>query len=112
MIIKNNILPFKGFSAMAVWPFIFVRKDWLEDINSLSKDLGGERYDRTVNHEKIHFRQQKELLLVGFYILYLIFWLIYGYRNIPFEREAYKNQDDFDYLSKRKLFAFLKYLKK
>jgi len=30
MIIKNNLIPFKGFIAMAAWPFIFVRKDWIE----------------------------------------------------------------------------------
>lgn len=96
MIIFNKILPPKGFKAMAIFPFIFVRG------NSIDKKI--------INHEKIHFAQQKELLIVGFYILYGIFYLIYGYRDIPFEREAYRNADNPDYLKKRKPFAWLKHL--
>ena len=112
MIVKNNILPFSGFAAMAVWPIIFIRKDWIDDIKERSPESWENRYERTINHEKIHFQQQKELLFVGFYLLYLIFWIIYGYRNMPFEKEAYDNQSDILYLSNRKHFAFLKYLKK
>ncbi|MCK5614419.1 hypothetical protein KAR91_71795 [Candidatus Pacearchaeota archaeon] len=97
MIIKNKILPSKRFIAMAVWPFIFVRKD---------KKIK----DEDINHEKIHFKQQKELLLIGFYILYLIFWLKYGYRNMPFEKEAYDNDDNLKYLETRKHFAWIKYI--
>lgn len=41
-IIKNKILPFEGFKAITIWPFIFARKD-LDSID--------------INHEKIHGRQ-------------------------------------------------------
>ncbi|MCT4590526.1 MAG: hypothetical protein N4A71_22050 [Carboxylicivirga sp.] len=98
MILTNQYIPFKGFAAMAVWPVIFVRK--------------GAKFTRaTETHECIHFAQQKELLLVGFYLLYLIFWLRYGYKNIPFEREAKSNENKAYYLMIRKPFAWLKYFK-
>jgi hypothetical protein len=41
-VIFNDIIPFKGYKAMAIWPFIFVRND----IKSLSSV--------DINHEKIH----------------------------------------------------------
>ena len=97
MIIKNNILPPKGYNAIAIFPFIFVRKDV-------------KITDRLINHEKIHFAQQKELLIIPFYILYCIFYLFYGYRNMPFEEEAYKNDINLNYLDKRKLFAWVRFL--
>ena len=75
------------------------------------------RTDRTMRHEAIHGRQQKEMLIIFFYIWYGIEWLVklikYGsqsYNNISFEREAYRNANDQDYLKKRKLFIWAKYL--
>jgi hypothetical protein len=97
IIIKNKILPPKGFKAMAVFPFIFWRNEY--EIN-----------DITINHEKIHFQQQKELFIVFFYILYLIFYLIYGYKKNPFEKEAYSNDEKEYYLKSRKMFNFIKYM--
>jgi hypothetical protein len=61
-----------------------------------------------MNHEFIHFRQQIELLIIPFYILYLLNYLINliryhkhteAYRNILFEREAYENDSNLSYLS-------------
>ena len=96
MIIKNKYIPVKGFAAMAVWPFIFIRK--------------GEKVDMyTMNHEKIHFAQQRELFFIGFYLLYLYYWLVRGYDNIPFEREAYLHQRDMMYLYNRKKYHWLIY---
>ena len=96
MIIKNKILPPKGFNAMAIFPFIFTRSE----VGKL-----------TLNHEKIHFAQQKELLIIFFYLLYAVFYLLYGYKNSPFEKEAYRNGYNLKYLEKRKLFSWVKYLK-
>lgn len=97
IIVKNNIIPFKGFIAITIWPFIFTRKE-LNDI------------DR--NHEEIHGVQQKELLLIFFYIIYIIEWFIRlfinkgnAYKNISFEKESYKHEKDLDYLKTRKHFA-------
>ena len=62
-----------------------------------------------VNHERIHMLQAKtfKTRYLGFYIYYLWYWFIglfkYGvkynasYYNIPFEKEAYTNEGDFNY---------------
>ena len=72
-----------------------------------------------INHERIHLRQQIEMGLVVFYIWYFAEYLIrlvqykkhyLAYLHISFEREAFRNQDDFEYLEKRKFWAFLKYV--
>lgn len=72
-----------------------------------------------INHERIHTRQEKELLFFPFYIIYLLEYLIRliqykhhhdAYMNISFEREAYKNGHDLSYLSGRKPFSWIKYL--
>ncbi|HAI39878.1 MAG TPA: hypothetical protein DCM40_18170 [Maribacter sp.] len=76
--------------------------------------------DRIKRHETIHYQQQLELFFVGFYILYLAFWLIglikyrsgdTAYYEIPFEREARHNQHDENYLQIRKRFSWLRYLR-
>lgn len=103
IIVKNKLIPFDGYKAMTVWPFIFVRTE-----------LG----EVDLNHEKIHGRQQIEMLWVVFFIWYGIEYLlrsIFGgynpYRKISFEREAYDNDVDLDYLKHRRFWAFLKYIK-
>ncbi len=74
---------------------------------------------RIINHERIHDAQQRELLYIPFYLLYLFEYLVRliqfrnhdkAYRNISFEREAYANDKDFNYLKRRKLFSFRRYL--
>lgn len=94
-VIKNKYIPVKKFVAMAVFPLIFVREDRAEEFTK-----------EVENHEKIHFAQQKELFLIGFYLLYLFYWIKYGYRNNPFEKEAYTYQGFNDYLKIRGKFAW------
>ena len=99
---------------MAIFPFIFVRKELAHKFTEISE-----------NHETIHFKQQIELLIVGFYLWYIIeyflrlckFWVkgkqantVIAYRNISFEREAYSNQNNLSYLKNRKPYSWLKYL--
>ena len=102
IIVKNKIIPFKGFSAIYLFGLLFTKKE-------LSK--------AEINHELIHERQAKEMLFVFFYLWYLIEWLFRltgkgnAYHNISFEREAYTNQNNLLYLSKRKMFNFIKYIK-
>ena len=69
----------------------------------------------TVNHESIHWKQQMEILIIPFYIWYLLEWgikiFIYGknaYRNISFEKESYNNDNNLDYLKKRKPYNWIK----
>lgn len=68
----------------------------------------------TVRHERIHTAQQRELLWIPFYIAYVIEWLVRvavtrdfmkAYRAISFEREAYGNASDRDYLKSRPHYA-------
>ncbi|GEQ85524.1 hypothetical protein ULMS_10320 [Patiriisocius marinistellae] len=72
-----------------------------------------------LNHEKIHLRQQIEMLVVLFYIWYglefFIRWIQYNnkhtaYRNISFEREAYANECNFQYIKQRRFWSFLKFI--
>lgn len=74
---------------------------------------------RTINHESIHWKQQLEMLIIFFYVWYFIEWLIRifinfekAYKSLSFEREAYANDDNLDYLKTRKPFAWLKYMSK
>lgn len=125
----NDTIPFQGYIAMTVWPYIFVR-------NSAAK-----RYTVIAsNHEHIHGEQQKEMLLVGIVLaaigfvfiglwallfIPVFFWLYSleylfrlcqyrntkkAYRNISTEREAYAYENDLDYLRRRKHFARLKFI--
>ena len=72
-----------------------------------------------LNHEKIHWRQQLEMLIVPFYIWYFIELIIRrinhnkfdAYVLLGFEKEAYQNQYNLNYLRKRKPYAWVKYLK-
>jgi hypothetical protein len=73
-----------------------------------------------INHEKIHLRQQLELLVIPFYVFYLIEFFIrliqyknwsLAYKNISFEREAYRNEYDISYLKRRPFWQFLKYIR-
>ena len=76
-------------------------------------------YPRIINHEKIHWKQQMEMLIIFFYFWYLIEWFIRlfingkaAYRSLSFEREAYDNDDNLEYLKTRKPYSWLKYMKK
>lgn len=72
-----------------------------------------------INHEKIHTAQQRELLFIPFYVLYVVEWavrlLIYrshrkAYYNISFEREAYRHGNDLSYLRCRRHYAWVREL--
>ena len=72
-----------------------------------------------IRHETIHIKQQTELLLIGFFFLYSLFYIVgrlrghkhkHAYRANPFEREAYDKQHEKDYLEKRNTFAWTDYI--
>ena len=102
-IIRQNILPPKGFLAIDLFGLLFCKKD--AKIN-----------DVIVNHESIHTSQMKEMLYIPFYLWYVTEWLIKllfkgnAYRNISFEREAYDNQYNLNYLKERKRYNWIKRL--
>lgn len=106
LIVSKYLIP-KGYRGMALCPFVIIRYRMDKENRVL------------VNHEKIHVRQQLELLIVPFFILYFLEYLVrllqyknknVAYRNISFEREAYGNEDDLDYLKNRSFWKFIKYI--
>jgi hypothetical protein len=103
MIIVTRLVP---YSAMAVYPFIFIKHKDMEHDAIL------------IHHEKIHHRQQLELLILPFYLFYFANYLYHliklrnhydAYRAIIFEREAFAMENNFDYLEHRKLFSFFNF---
>jgi hypothetical protein len=101
-----------GVVGMAIFPFVFLRKSYVDRISK-------ETLDRTINHESIHLKQQAELLCIFFYIWYFAEFCIrviligntdVAYRRICFEKEAYVNEHNLEYLKTRKFWSFLKYI--
>ena len=99
----------RGYIGITIFPFMFLKYSALKGNAVL------------INHEKIHLKQQLELLIIPFFIIYTVEFLIrlfqykkweLAYRNISFEREAYNNEKDFNYLETRGPFNFMKYFRK
>lgn len=106
LIVSKKLLSGR-FKGISLWPFVILGNEHLK------KD------DLFLNHEKIHLRQQLEMLVLFFYIWYAVeFFVRYldckngmlAYRNISFEREAYRREHDLAYLCNRPFWAFLKFL--
>lgn len=106
IIVCQNLLKNTKINGITIFPFILIRR---------AIDKGNATL---INHEKIHLKQQLELGIIPFYIWYIgeFYWLWFryrnsyvAYRNIRFEREAYANEHNLNYLKKRKFWAFLKY---
>ena len=107
LIVAKYLIP-KGYSGMTVFPFVFLKH---------SVDKGNVIF---VNHEKIHLRQQLELLILPFFIWYFLEFIFrlaqyrnanLAYRNISFEREAYDNESNLVYLKERSFLRFLNYIR-
>lgn len=106
----NAISWFMKVGGITLFPWVILRERYRDNPYYVEKAKS------IINHESIHIEQQKELLVVVFYLWYFIEWLIRlfmkgdAYRNISFEREAYSNQDNTEYLKTRRLYSFLKYI--
>jgi hypothetical protein len=97
----NKISLLMKVGGITIWPFVILRS----------------KYKNAVvikTHESIHIKQQEELLVLPFYVLYLLEWLLklpkYGknaYYNISFEREAYSNERKKNYLENRKRYSWI-----
>lgn len=106
-VIYNKVIPFKGFLAINLFGVIFVRSEYKTLCETNTK-----WFNQVKNHEAIHTAQMKELLFIFFYLIYFFEWvfrLIFktdtAYRGISFEREAYNNESNLEYISHRKPFA-------
>lgn len=92
-----KLLP-SGYSAITLFGWVFMRKNYEEAIAYLNTNRG----QLTISHEKIHILQKKSTKLWAiFYILYIWYFLkLYlctfkwrlSYRTIPFEMEAFDRQ--------------------
>jgi hypothetical protein len=105
ILVYRHIVP-KGYLGITLFPFVFLK----------SSDLKHRKF--LINHENIHLRQQLELLVIPFYLIYLVEFFIrlikyrnwkLAYKNISFEREAYKNEKNLSYLKSRSFWTFIKY---
>jgi len=107
----NAISWFMIVGGISIFPFIILREKYRD---------GGEWWEKkaaeTINHETIHFQQALELLIIPFYILYFLEYIIKSiiyldvqeaYDNISFEREAYENDYNLNYLKKRKRYNWI-----
>jgi hypothetical protein len=102
------VAPFLRVNGMAIFPFVLVKH----------RDLKNDA--QLIRHETIHLRQELELLIIPFYMLYLGNYLINliryrdhdkAYQEIIFEREAYAGENSADYLKRRKFWAWLRFIK-
>jgi hypothetical protein len=107
LLVVNKYLLRKRFVGITLWPFIVMKHQ------RLKKDAV------FINHERIHLRQQLELLILPFFIIYGLEYLVrliqyknryVAYRNISFEREAYQNEGNMRYLRNKKFWSFLRFL--
>ncbi|NAS31552.1 hypothetical protein GTQ40_11260 [Flavobacteriaceae bacterium R38] len=102
----RHIVP-KQYVALTLWPVIIIKETALKNDPVL------------LNHERIHLKQQLELFILPFYILYLCEWIVglykyrnwyKAYKNISFEREAYLHEENLNYLDNRQKWSFLRYI--
>lgn len=105
----NKISLFMVTGGISLFPFIILREKYRD-----GGEWWVERAKKTINHETIHFQQALELGVIFFYIFYVLEWFFklffYGknaYRNISFEKEAYNNEENLDYLKTRKRYNWI-----
>lgn len=100
-----KLLPPPGYSAITLFGYVFTRKSYSE----VSKILSTNKGKVWANHEGIHIAQKAQVwskTWIVFYILYLFYffkawpfsmtWKV-AYKTIPFEMEAYRNQELLNY---------------
>lgn len=98
-VVYNRFVPICGFEAMMLFGRIWARREF-EPIS-----------EQTLRHELIHTSQAVECGgWIRYYLRYILYWIRFGYRNNPFEREAYRNMADTEYLDQREPFAWKKYM--
>ena len=106
-VVVNKFILARHFDGVVLWPFIVVKRRELKENRIF------------MNHERIHLKQQVELLVVFFFVWYFFEYFIrlikYGdsykaYNRICFEREAYANEKNLEYIPNRSFWNFRKYL--
>lgn len=111
MIVQHRYVKYflpTGFIALTLYPWIFIRSD--VEVNLV-----------LITHEKIHLKQQGEVTLLVFLLMYTCEWLWRwiiaisagekpawrkAYRSIRFEKEAYLFENNPNYPESRKEYAW------
>jgi hypothetical protein len=106
----DSISWFMKIGGISIFPVIVLREKY-----NIKHPYWKKAGNVIINHERIHFQQALELLVIPFYVIYVLEWLFklpfYGkeaYKNISFEKEAYSNQLDLQYLKNRKRYNWIK----
>ena len=109
-VIYNRFIPFGSYHGLNLFGIIFVQQRW------------GRMALHELNHELIHTRQQLEMGFVLFFLWYGVEFLVRlvqcrfkverAYYSISFEREAYAHEHDRNYLRRRPLMAWTRYLRR
>jgi hypothetical protein len=129
--IYSEHFPLNGFTALTIFPYIFVRIDKIWNFTAKAE-----------RHETTHALQQIECLILGaiiavfmliagygwwsliplglFFELYAVEWLVKlpfckfngtrAYISISTEQEAYEHQDEFGYNNVRRHFAWMRFI--
>lgn len=130
MIIRNKHIPFKGFAVMNILGLLFVR----EEVEMTAEVLNHEAIHTRQQYEIMVASAILFLWVVNTYswlcylliifamplVLYALAWLVAlvlppydsAYKDTPFEREAYANQHNPNYLDSRPYFAWVRYIRK
>lgn len=100
-VIETRLVPKGNIAAITLFGLVFTRDKQFVD-------------KWVLNHELIHCQQQLEWLYLPFFVLYLLEWAWFllrlhdankAYLAISFEREAYTQMYDLDYLKHRRHYA-------
>ena len=133
--LENSLLPPKGFLAINLFGLILCRRGNKSRINAHTVRheaihtaqmrnmlysffyiwYGIEWFIKLwfcIKEAKTEYENQKMSVYMVVHRSFLTVWSNVAYYNVSFEREAYQNDSDITYLSHRKFFNHLKYLKK
>lgn len=129
-IIRNKYIPFGTFDAMNILGFLFVKEDTILNDSLIRHEAihTAQQYE-IMTASALVAMALSNLYASWWYLLiviampiaiYLLAWIIElvlppydrAYHDSPFEREAYRNQYDPEYLAKRPLFAWVSHILK
>lgn len=127
-IIRNKYMPFGKFGCMNILGFLFVR----EEVELTDKAINHEAIHTVQQYEILTASALAALVVSNIYaswlylliaiampiLLYALAWIVAlmlqpydrAYKDSPFEREAYANEHNPQYLATRPLFAWVKYI--
>ena len=118
-VIYNKFIPFKGFYAITIIKWIFVREECrFLDGSSVYNKMVHEQQILDFTPEMFPNWLRYTIGSICFYLLYVLEWLFKlipclitknnAYRSLCSEQEAFKNELDFDYVNKREKLVWLK----